>query len=106
MVKRANRVKFATAKVFASSPDDPPQAAFPFPAGWGTGRRLQGDAVHAFADPDDVVDTEFAPDPEGGDPGLGRGAPEPGRLRRDQTLHLAGAPAAHPARARRSSTTS
>ena len=65
VVKRANRVKFATPKVFASNPDDSAQAAFPFPAAWGTAiDRLRGTRVHAFPDPDDVVGSQLEPDPE------------------------------------------
>ena len=64
MVKRANRVKFATAKVFTSNPDDSEQVAITLPPGWGTAAsRLQGTRVHAFPDPNDVVGTEPDPDP-------------------------------------------
>ena len=56
VVKRANRVKFATAKVFEGSPDDPAgQITVPLDP-WGTAAaKLQGDRVHAFADPADEV---------------------------------------------------
>jgi hypothetical protein len=67
VVKRANRVKFATPKVFPSNPDDSAQIPFPFPAGWGTqANRLKGTRVHAFTDAADVVtETAFTPDPAG-----------------------------------------
>ncbi|MET0684719.1 MAG: M36 family metallopeptidase [Solirubrobacteraceae bacterium] len=65
VVKRANRVKFASAKAFRSNPDDTPTQVDVDLGQWGTeATRLKGTRVHAFPDPNGVVGVELAPEPE------------------------------------------
>ncbi len=71
-VRRANRVSFATAKVFPYSPRMSAHTTVTWPAGWLTSSsKLTGPNVYAFADRHDVVpfrpgQTGFNLIPEGG----------------------------------------
>ena len=57
VVRRANRIKHATAKVYPGTPDDSAQITFPWPTAWlpATATTLNGPFVHAIADETNAV---------------------------------------------------
>ena len=64
MIKRANRMKFATRRSSSRTRRTPsPGGHRPARSGWGTGDRDRATRVHAFPDPNDVMDFELDPNP-------------------------------------------
>ena len=98
VVKRANRVKFATPKVFASNPDDSAQADVPLPGRLGhRDRPAPRHPRPRLPRPGRRRRLAARARPGVRDQRLGRRAPAPGRLRRDRALHVdLGAQAAQP----------